>query len=312
MFDVCVLGSLNMDLVINVDNIPKVGETVLANDFNKFPGGKGANQAVSAARLGAETVMIGAIGIDDNGNMLLNNLKADKIETKNIQIYKDVPTGVALITVDSNGNNIISVYPGANMKISEEDIINARDIIINSRILVAQFETPIDATIKAFELAKKNNVITILNPAPAKKIPKELLKLTDIIIPNESETYAITGIEPDSLENIKSAGEYFLDNDVMFVVITLGSKGAAIISRDSSQIIDAYRVNAVDTTAAGDSFIGGISYYLSNVDKLNFNVLKEAVKFANKVSSITVTKRGAQTSLPYINEVIEKYGEDIL
>ncbi|SKA77757.1 ribokinase [Caloramator quimbayensis] len=310
MFDICVLGSLNMDLVINVEKIPAIGETILAQDFKKVPGGKGANQAVAAARLKNRVVMLGCVGNDDNGNILVENMKKDGIETKYIKTIKDIPTGIALITVDSLGNNTISVYAGANMNIKEDDIDSLKDVIINSNIIIAQFETPVETTIKAFKLAKEHGKITILNPAPARRIPNELIKLSDIIVPNETETEIITGINPADDEKIKTAAKSIIDKGAEFVIITLGSRGAAIVSKDNYEEIAAYKVDAVDTTAAGDSFIGGIASFLSKKG-LSFDILCSAVKFANKVSAIAVTRQGAQSSLPYLNEVYEKYGEEI-
>ncbi|KRQ86467.1 Ribokinase [Caloramator mitchellensis] len=310
MFDVCVLGSLNMDLVINVDKIPAVGETILANGFMKFPGGKGANQAVAAARLGSRVIMLGCVGKDDNGDILLNNLNRDDIDTSFIKRIDSAPTGIALITVDGAGNNTISVYPGANMKVDLDYIDNAKGFIESSKIVVAQFETPIEATKRAFRIAKKFGKKTILNPAPAKKIDEELIKLSDIIVPNETETEIITGILPESEDSIKEAGKILIEKGAEHVIITLGSKGAAIMDRINFDIVPAYKVNAVDTTAAGDSFIGAISYYLSKEQRIDFETLKSAVKFSNKVSAIAVTRKGAQSSLPYLKEVIEVFGEE--
>jgi len=309
MFDICVLGSLNMDLVINVERIPSIGETILAKDFKKFPGGKGANQAVASARLGSNVVMLGCIGKDDNGCILIDNLKRDNINTRYIKVEEKMPTGIALITVDSKGNNIISVYPGANMAVDLSYVEGLKEVFKNSKIIISQFETPIDVTLKAFEFAKKEGKTTILNPAPAKKIDKDLISLSDIIIPNETETELITGINPKDEKDIKRAGEFLIKQGAKYVVITLGERGAAIISKENFVLVNAYKVDAVDTTAAGDSFIGAMASYLSKKD-LNFNTLYGAVKFANKVSAITVTKIGAQSSLPYLKEVFERFGEE--
>ncbi|MDU4660807.1 MAG: ribokinase, partial [Clostridium butyricum] len=177
-----------------------------------------------------------------------------------------------------------------------------KDIIINSDIVVAQFETTLDATIEAFKIAKENDVITILNPAPANKIPDELLKYTDIIIPNETEAATLTGIEVTNLEEAEKAAKSFLSKGVKYSIITLGEKGAALVSNEKSVIVPAYKVKAVDTTAAGDSFIGALSAKLDKKN-VNFDTLIEAVKFGNKVSSIVVQKEGAQPSIPFINDI---------
>lgn len=309
MNKICVLGSINMDLVLQIENMPKVGETILSNGFEKIPGGKGANQAVAAKRSGASVYMISKIGKDDNGQVLLKKLIDDNINTKYVLIDEKEPTGMAMIMVNKNGNNSIIVVPGSNMTINKEDIKASKEAIIESDILISQFETPVDATLDAFKIAKNLNKITILNPAPAKSIDDELLKYTDIIIPNETEAELITGVKVVDLESAKVAASKMIEKGVKFVIITLGSKGAAIISKNEAKIVDAFKVNAIDTTAAGDSFIGGLSSKL-NTSELTFKNLIEAVRFGNKVSSIAVQRKGAQPSIPYLKEVLEVYKEN--
>lgn len=307
---VCVLGSINMDLVINSKRIPKVGETVLAKDIKKIPGGKGANQAVAAKRLGCEVYMLGKVGTDDNGRILLEALKSDGINLDYILKDDINPTGMAIINVDEEGNNSITVIPGANMTISHEDFDKTAEMIKDSKIVIAQFETPKEITKSAFKFAKECGAITILNPAPASEIDDELLLYTDIIVPNETEVYELTKIEVKDLKTAEAAANKFLEKGVKYVIITLGEKGAALVTKEKSEIVPAYKVDAVDTTAAGDSFIGGLTKKLSECDDINFEKLIEGIKFANKVSSIVVTRKGAQTSLPYLCEVMEIYGEE--
>ena len=309
MNKVCVLGSINMDLVIKVKDMPKVGETILSKSFEKIAGGKGANQAVAAKRCGNEVLMIGKIGLDDNGKALKRLLEDDEIDTSLIFEDEKNPTGMAMITVNENSDNSIIVISGSNMKINESEIEKSREKIKNSDILISQFETPEDMTIKAFNIAKENGKITILNPAPAKEIKKELLKVTDIIIPNETEAELLTGIKVNDLDTAKLAGKKLLESGVKFVIITLGEKGAAIINNERAELVKAFKVNAVDTTAAGDSFIGGLSSKL-NINDLNFENLIKAVTFGNKVSSIAVQREGAQPSIPTLEEVIKIYGEE--
>ncbi|MGV3026124.1 ribokinase [Clostridium thermobutyricum] len=309
MNKVCVLGSINMDLVIKVKDMPKVGETILSKSFEKIAGGKGANQAVAAKRCGNEVSMIGKIGLDDNGKALKRLLEYDEIDTSLIFEDEKNPTGMAMITVDENSDNSIIVISGSNMKINESEIEKSREKIKNSDILISQFETPEDMTIKAFNIAKENGKITILNPAPAKEIKKELLKVTDIIIPNETEAELLTGIKVNDLDTAKLAGKKLLESGVKFAIITLGEKGAAIINNERAELVKAFKVNAVDTTAAGDSFIGGLSSKL-NINDLNFENLIKAVTFGNKVSSIAVQREGAQPSIPTLEEVIKIYGEE--
>lgn len=310
MQNICILGSINMDLVLRVDRMAKSGETILSKGFQKIPGGKGANQAVAAKRLGANVCMLASVGNDENGFSLVKALKKDDIDVSNIS-YSDInPTGMAIITVDDLGNNSIIVVPGANMEIDAKYIEELEKVIKNSKILVAQFETPIEATIQAFRIAKENGVLTVLNPAPAKDIPEELLKITDIIAPNETEAFELTNIEVKDEESIRKASNKFLEKGVKFVIITLGEKGAAMLDKDRLSIIPAYKVKAVDTTAAGDSFIGALTSKLVNSDVIDFNSIENSIKFANKVSSIVVQKSGAQPSLPYLEEVKGIYGEE--
>lgn len=308
MNKVCVLGSINMDLVIRVNEMPKEGETILSESFEKIAGGKGANQAVAARRCGNIVSMIGKIGKDDNGKILKGLLEEDSIYTNLIFEDENEPTGMAVITVNKNGNNSITVISGSNMTLNKDEIEKSKEIIENSDILISQFEVPEEVILEAFKIAKENNKITILNPAPAKKIDEELLKYTDIIIPNETEAELLTGIKVKDLESAKLAANGLLEKGVKFVIVTLGSKGAAVISKEDGQIVEAYKVKAIDTTAAGDSFIGGLSSKL-DIENLSFENLLKAVKFANKVSSITVQRKGAQPSIARLEEVIEIYGE---
>lgn len=308
MNKVCVLGSINMDLVIKVNEMPKEGETILSESFEKIAGGKGANQAVAARRCGNIVSMIGKIGKDDNGKILKGLLEEDSIDTNLIFEDENEPTGMAVITVNKNGNNSITVISGSNMTLNKDEIEKSKEIIENSDILISQFEVPEEVILEAFKIAKENNKVTILNPAPAKKIDEELLKYTDIIIPNETEAELLTGIKVNDLESAKLAANGLLEKGVKFVIVTLGSKGAAVISKEDGQIVEAYKVKAIDTTAAGDSFIGGLSSKL-DIESLSFENLLKAVKFANKVSSITVQRKGAQPSIARLEEVIEIYGE---
>lgn len=310
MENICVIGSINMDLVINVDRMVKVGETILSKSFNKNSGGKGANQAVAASRLGVNVHMIGKVGNDDVGDILLKKLSEDNIDVEFVSIDNGNPTGMAIITVDEFANNSIIVIPGANLDIECSDVKKAENIIKMSKLIIAQFETPIESTITAFKIAKENGVITILNPAPAKEIPRELLALTDIIVPNETEACELTKVKIESEVSIKLASKKFLESGVKYVIITLGERGSALVSNEEYELLEAIKVNAVDTTAAGDSFIGALACMLCRHDKIEFGLLKDAVIFANKVSSMVVQKPGAQASLPKLEEVLQVFGEE--
>ena len=256
MNKICVLGSINMDLVVKVNDIPRLGETILSKSFEKIAGGKGANQAVAAKRCGAEVSMIAKIGKDENGQILKSKLEEDNIDVKYIFEDKKEATGMAFIMVNENGNNSIIVISGSNMTIDEYEIESSVEKIKESDILIAQFETVEEMTLKAFKIAKEFGKVTILNPAPAKEINEELLKVTDIIVPNETEAEVLTGITIETLEDANRAGQIFLERGVKFAIITLGSKGAAVIGKDFCELVPAYKVKAIDTTAAGDSFIG--------------------------------------------------------
>ncbi|AAO36826.1 ribokinase [Clostridium tetani] len=309
MAKISILGSINMDIVLKVDRMAKVGETLLTRSLDKVAGGKGANQGVAAARLGSKVYMIGKLGKDDNGDILYRNIENDNINVEYILKDDKEPTGMAIVTVDKDGNNSIVVVSGANMSLKKEDIYQFKEAIKDSNILITQFETPIDVAEDAFKLAKSFGVTTILNPAPAKEITENLLKNTDIIIPNEMEAFEITKIKIKNENDIKKSAQVFLERGIKFVIITLGEKGAAIISKYKFEIIPAYKVNAIDTTAAGDSFIGALAHKLGEKE-LSFENIKEGVLYGNKVSSIVVQKEGAQSSIPYLSEVKEVFKEN--
>lgn len=309
MNNVCVLGSMNMDMCFFVERMPESGETMLCNDFRKIPGGKGANQAVAAKRLGANVFMIGKIGQDDNGKILLNNLVNDGVDVDYVFIDEEKSTGLAMITVSEKGENFIMVVSGSNMNIRREEVLSAKDIIINSNVILSEFETPIEATIEAFQIARNYNIITLLNPAPAQKIPNSLIELTDIIVPNENEIFLLTGIKVTDIETAKLAADKLIKKGVKYVIITLGEKGAALVSDKRADIIPAHKVNVVDTTAAGDAFIGALASRLCRSLELQYDEMKSAVIFANRVSAMAVQRYGAQPSLPYLQEVIEAYGD---
>ncbi|KEI01080.1 ribokinase [Clostridium botulinum] len=310
MNNICVIGSINMDVVLKVNRMAKVGETIFANDLKNIPGGKGSNQAIACSRMNANVSMIGKVGMDGNGDILVSKLKENNINTE--YIFKDykVSTGTAIITVDNEANNSIIVASGSNMTIAEEEINEASNIIKNSDIVIAQFEVPMKTILKGFEIAKGNNKITILNPAPAKKIDRELLKYTDIIIPNETEAFELTGLEVTDLDSAKKAANILMKEGIKCVIITLGCKGAAVITKEHSDIVPAYKVNAIDTTAAGDSFIGGFASKI-DINNMSFENLKKSIKFGNMVSSIAVQREGAEPSIPYLEDVKKIYGEEL-
>lgn len=297
MKNICVIGSLNMDLVVNVDTMPKPGQTIIGSNFKEVPGGKGANQAVAMARLNGNVSMIGKVGEDGFGQTLINSLKNDKVDTTYIQTSKGA-TGVALITVDKNAQNSIVVSPGANFEVKEDDIDNNIEAIKNSDIVVLQLETPLNTIKYALNKAKELNKYTILNPAPAVKLDDEIIKNVDLLTPNETELEIISGVSIETEEDIQKAAQIMIEKGVKELIVTLGSKGSLYINKEKSMFKKAYKVEAVDTTAAGDSYTGALAVALSQ-DKN----IEDAMDFASKVGAFSVLKEGAQSSLPTLEDV---------
>ncbi|SHJ80804.1 ribokinase [Tepidibacter formicigenes] len=304
MKKIAVIGSLNMDLVVNVEKMPKVGQTVIGSNFKEVPGGKGANQAVAMARLGGKVYMIGKVGNDGFGKTLIDSLKKDEINVDYIKKEENTPTGVALITVNKDADNSIVVAPGANYKLSKEDIDDSIKVLEECSIVVLQLETPIDTVKYVLEKSKSLNKYTILNPAPAIKLEDEIIKHVDLLTPNETELEILSGVEIKKEEDILIAAKVLIDKGVKELIVTLGEKGSLYINKDTYKMHKSYKVKAVDTTAAGDSFTGAIAVAL--VNKKN---IEESIDFASKVGALSVTKEGAQSSLPYLKEVIDFKGE---
>ncbi|HFE1898790.1 TPA: ribokinase [Staphylococcus aureus] len=297
---VVILGSTNVDQFLTVERYAQPGETLHVEEAQKaFGGGKGANQAIATARMQADTTFITKIGTDGVADFILEDFKVAHIDTSYIIKTAEAKTGQAFITVNAEGQNTIYVYGGANMTMTPEDVINAKDAIINADFVVAQLEVPIPAIISAFEIAKAHGVTTVLNPAPANALPNELLSLIDIIVPNETEAELLSGIKVTNEQSMKDNANYFLSIGIKTVLITLGKQGTYFATKNQSQHIEAYKVNAIDTTAAGDTFIGA---FVSRLNKSQDN-LADAIDFGNKASSLTVQKHGAQASIPLLEEV---------
>jgi ribokinase len=285
---IIIVGSINMDLVVRSPHLPLPGETILGSGFATFPGGKGANQAVAAARLGAPVIMVGRVGSDGFGNQMLQTLAQDGVDVSQVQRDTESPTGVALITVDDKGENTIIVASGANMRITPEDVSSAEKYIREASILVLQLEIPLPAIQRACELAHKYGVRTILNPAPARSLEPELLAKVDDLIPNQAELALLTGIQaiPVATATLRELG-------VQNVIVTLGAGGAVLAGNGEPIHYPAYMVKAVDTTAAGDAFVGAYAVGLS--DGLTAS---DAIRWANAAAALSVTRPGAQPSLP--------------
>ena len=302
MNTVTVIGSINMDTTLRLTNMPKPGETMHAHEIFHAGGGKGANQAVAAKRSGAQTSFIGGVGADSKGQQLLDLLTKENIDTSGIAEIQGATTGQAMIMVDAAGENSILIHAGANNAFHEQEVLKNKQLITNSDFIIAQFESSLDATILAFSIAKDAGKTTILNPAPAREtIPTELLEKTDIIIPNETETEIITGIRVTDQNSLVAAAEKLHELGIGTVIITLGSAGAFYHTEKEHGIIPAFKVDAVDTTAAGDTFIGALSSTLQP----DLSNLKEAILYGNLASSVAVQSYGAQPSIPY-REALEQ------
>lgn len=290
-----VVGSLNMDLVVRAPRLPRLGETVLGGEFRTFPGGKGANQAVACARLGAPVTMIGRVGQDAFGASLLQTLAQDGVDLTYIRQDGGAATGVALITVVESGDNAIVVASGANGRVSAEDVRAAEAVFREAAALVLQLECPLEAVTEAVHLARHYGLPIVLNPAPARPLPDDLLQAVDYLIPNESELALLSGREQRA-----QAIEALLARGVRHLVITLGEEGALLATEAEQRHFAAYAVQAVDTTAAGDAFVGAFAVALAEGQPL-----AEAIRWGNAAGALAVTRPGAQPSLPRRAELVE-------
>ena len=293
-----VVGGINRDLVVYVDGLPRPGETVFGNRFQQFPGGKGANQAVAASRLGGDVHLVGNVGADAFGKEMLDFLAAENIDTSEIVILDTEPTGIALITVDSASENCIVVVSGANMVWHTRDL--ARMKAGRGDIIICQFEIPLEIIESVFARSKKVGATTILNPAPIKPAAETLLKNVDYIVVNEVELEGLSGatVNPADPTSVYAAMEKIRERGPLAIVATLGPRGALFSGPTGRYEAKGHKVNAVDTTGAGDCFIGGFAAALSKSDSV-----PEAINLANKAAAISVTRRGATSSFPIVAEV---------
>lgn len=294
---ILVIGSSNTDMTIKSDNLPLPGQTILGGRFVMGPGGKGANQAVAAKRLGGNVEFICKVGHDIFGKSAADGYKKEGIDISHI-LYSTEPSGVALILVDKTGENVISVAPGANGDLSVEDIESIANVIKEADYLILQLEIPTDAVIRAAKIAHEAGVYVILNPAPACKLPNELFQYISLITPNQTETELMTGVKLINEQSFITAVENFNRMGVKDVIITLGSKGSLVCYDGKNEFVPAIKVDAVDATAAGDTFCGAVCVALSQGKNL-----KEAAVFATKAASLTVQKMGAQDSIPSITDI---------
>jgi ribokinase len=297
---VVILGSINVDSTYQVERFPQPGETISVKQKGYAPGGKGANQAVAAARSGARVSFIGAVGADNDGQEMVKALEENEVETSKIAVDPDHGTGNAVIMVDASGQNTIMVYGGANQAMTTDQLNGLEEELANADFIVAQLETPQKLTLAAFKLAKQLGVTTILNPAPAAELIPALLKYTDIIVPNETESALLTGSSVNDLDSLLQNAKFFEKNGVENTIITLGDQGVFYRTANGQHgLVPAFKVKAIDTTAAGDTFIGALSSQL----KPDLTNLKETLTYAQRASSLAVQGVGAMPSIPLAAEV---------
>ncbi|MFZ2487225.1 MAG: ribokinase [Anaerolineae bacterium] len=296
---IAVVGSLNMDLVVRSPRIPLPGETIIGRELHTVPGGKGANQAVAAARLGGAVAMIGRVGQDSFAAALLDNLTANQVDPTWVTQDPTAASGVALIVVDDTAQNSIVVASGANMTLTPQHISEAEAALAAADVLLLQFETPLDSALQAARLARQHGATVVLNPAPAQPIPADLLQAVDVVIPNETETTLLTGLPVHTLAEAETAAQALLASGAPAVVITLGGRGVLLAQSDGAQHVPAFPITPIDTTAAGDAFVGGLAVALGEGKPL-----VEAIRWGNAAGALAATRLGAQTSLPYRAELL--------
>lgn len=301
MAKVVVVGSSNTDMVVQVPHIPAPGETVLGGEFIMAAGGKGANQAVAAARLGAQVTLVARVGRDVFGERALAGFRQEGIDIQHIAVDPEAASGVALIFVDASGENSIAVAPGANERLTPQDVQQAKEVIEAADVLLLQLETPLETVRQAAEIAQRAGVRVVLNPAPARPLPADVLALVDVLTPNEGEVSLLARrqiAQTTTLADAEASARCLIEQGVKVVIVTLGARGALIVTPGFQQLVPGFAVDVVDTTAAGDAFNGGLAVALADGKSL-----AEAVRFANACGALAATKMGAQPSLPTANEV---------
>jgi ribokinase len=295
---IVVVGSCNMDIYAYADHLPEAGETVIGSEYWMGMGGKGANQAVAAARLGAESKMVGRMGKDVFGDQMMNTLSSYGVNCDFIQRDGSAGSGVALVIVDDQAENIIAVVPGTNMRITPGDVNQSSEQLQAAAIVMMQLEIPLDAIAETLKIARAGATLAILNPAPARDLPDEILRDVDILTPNQTEIRFLSGISAETLAGAKDAGHALLQRGVKTVIVTLGSLGALIVRPDGAQHLEGFSVDCIDTSGAGDAFMGGLGVGLAEG-----MTLEQATRFANSVGALSTTRRGAMPSMPSREEV---------
>ena len=303
MKKICVIGSIGYDLTTYIYKFPKAGETIVGKKFIQNPGGKGDNQVIASARVGGDVTFIGAVGDDNYGELLKKNLEENKVKT-HMKIVPNMSSQIATILIDESGENRIVIVPGANNFVDKKQIDDNFDIIKECDIILMQLEIPMETVKYVVDKFYELNKIIILNPAPGAELSDNIIKKCTYLTPNENEIGLITKMPYDTIDNIKSAAKCLFDKGAQNVLVTLGEKGAYLKNKNDDIIIPTLKVKALDTTGAGDCFNGVFAAWLA----MGKNAI-EAIKYANVASSISVTRSGAVPSLPYKNEVDEKFKE---
>ncbi|CAI1046828.1 ribokinase [Serratia entomophila] len=293
-----VLGSINADHILNIEHFPQPGETVIGKQYKVAFGGKGANQAVAAGRSGADIAFIACVGADDIGERIRRQLATDRIDTQPIEAIADSTTGVALIFVNAEGENVIGIDAGANAAVTPDYLARYRQQVIDADALLLQLESPLETVTAAARLAKQHQTQVILNPAPARELPDELLATIDMITPNETEAQRLTGIAIGNDDDAARAAQALHDKGIATVIITLGSRGVWLSENGNGRLVPGFKVKAVDTIAAGDTFNGALVTAL-----LEGKTMAHAVRFAHAAAAIAVTRPGAQPSVPWREEI---------
>ncbi len=299
MVVVSVVGSIHMDFYIRLPKLPQQDETVIGYGFTMLPGGKGANQAVAATRLGAETYFIGRIGKDVFGSQLIDILRSNNVNTDYVTIDDTTHTGIAFILLNTSGENMIAVAPGTDYKVSKDDINKAIDVIKRSNAVLLQLEIPLDTVIYAARVSWENGVNVILNPAPATHLPEEIYRYIYAMTPNRVELSMLSGIQVKSFDDIVKAGRMLIKKGVKYVIATLGGDGAMVISEHSAVHVPAYRVEVVDTTGAGDVFSAALAVFIAE----GMDII-DACRMANAAAALKITRMGAQ-SAPFREELMQ-------
>ena len=295
-----VHGSINADHILNLEHFPTPGETVTGQEYQVAFGGKGANQAVAAGRSGADIAFIACVGDDDTGNRVCKQLASDKIDTSPISTIKDASTGVALIFVNGAGENVIGIHAGANGALTPSLVAEQNQKIAEASALLMQLESPLESVLAAAKIAHQNQTKVVLNPAPACELSDELLGLVDMITPNETEAEKLTGVRVENDDDAAKASQALHAKGIQTVIITLGSRGVWLSENGKGQRVPGFKVKAVDTIAAGDTFNGALVTALLEEKPMN-----EAIRFAHAAAAIAVTRKGAQPSVPWRHEIDE-------